>query len=344
MKKIYIYVLLITSLFFISCTAAFAADVYNEEELTILEAMGIGDESEVTGGYVMSLEKSKAMKLSQSQINQFVAVADTALVYRKINKHPFSGVCIVLETSSGEKPYFINSGVQVGKYGDSNYICYGTDEEIDVIGSIYSSFMSSENTYDHNVFTINESPDYLNFPAEQWAVEQVMYSAENSLLPFEINNCFGRAISRQEFCLLIGNLIAVSLNYSNLENYLRDTDVAYLTHYFNDTSDSYVNMLHALGVVGGVSETEFKPDDALTREQAAVILKNACQIIGISSYGKNNTAFGDMSQIESWALDSVSFIASNGIMSGTGGNFEPKGFITTEQAVTAVNNLFKISN
>ncbi len=313
-----------------------------ESSMTLLEAMGISGAAEVNSGYIMSLEREQAMRLSRSLIAEFCSEAKNVTVTREIIKNPFSGIAIVLETNDGEKTYFTGSGVQAGKYGEDNFLCYTTDEEITIVNKLYGKFMSSD-TYSHSNFTINEDTDYLVYPEMQWAVEDVLYAASNSLLPYEISNSYGKAISREEFCILIANLIAVCGNFDTLDDYFIQNDMAYLTSYFKDTAgrDNSINMLCALGIINGKSDTEFGPGDALTREESAVILKNAAVAAGIS-LPEGSVSFTDMSQVSSWANHAVRAVGANGIMSGIDSKFMPKDYLTTEQAIAGINRLYKI--
>ena len=324
-------------------SSAGAGYIKPESSMTLLDAMGIKNTSDVKSGYVMNIEKEKAMKLSRSQIKAFCQEANGVSVNRKIIKNPFCGFAVVLDTNDGEKTYFINSGVQVGKYGEDNYFCYTTDVQMNSVSELYGSFKAG-NTYSHSNFTINTETDYLVYPQMQWAVEDVLYAASNSLLPYEISESYGKAISREEFCILIANFIAVCGNFKSLDDYFLQNDMAYLTSYFKDTEgrDNSINMLCALGIINGKSDTQFAPGDALTREESAVILKNAAVAAGIN-LSEGYVSFSDMSLVSGWAEHAVRAVGSKGIMSGTDGKFMPKDFLTTEQAIAGINRLYKLN-
>ena len=335
---------LIFALVFIIAMSSTVSATYIQpsDSMTLLEAMGIEDTSEVLNGYVMNVETEQAVNLSRSQIASFCKEAKGVVAMRKIVKNPFCGLAIVLVTKDGEKTYFVNSGVQVGKYGEDNYLCYVTDEDMSAVREIYGVFRSGSK-YTHSYFTINTETDYLVYPQMQWAVEDVLYAASNSLLPYEISESYGKAISREEFCILIANFISVCGNFRTLDDYFIQNDLAYLTSYFKDTAgrDNSINMLCALGIINGKSDTEFGPGDALTREQSAVILKNAAVAAGIS-LPEGYVGFSDMSGVSNWAVHAVRAVGSNGIMSGMDGKFMPKDFLTCEQAIAGINRLHKL--
>ncbi len=318
------------------------ADFVPESAMSAADAMEIYDRGEITGGYMMNVEKHTAMNLTDEQIDLFYGAAVNTELTRRVTKNPFGGVCIVLQTAGGERAYFLQSGVQVGKYGSDAYLCYEAKENNEAFDTLYLNFMSSENKYAKDDFFVNTSADYLNYPTEQWAVDDALFAASNCLLPYETGECFGLSLSRENFCTLVGNFIAVSGNYASLEDYLREKNIAYLTNYFSDTDSGTINMLHALGIVGGVSNDAFAPGDPLTREQAAVILKKTADMLGIN--GKTDQPnFRDKKRISAWATDAVKFVSANGIMTGTDGYFNPDAYINTEQAVAGINRLYRLA-
>lgn len=331
----------IICVFILSCGSVYAEYIEPVKERTLLSAMGIENVGQVHGGYVMNIDKRIAMELTKSQISSFVSEANKTQTYRRICKNPFGGLAIVLRTNKGDKCYFVGSGVQVGKYGDDNFFCYSPEDDMYCVGEIYADFMSSKSRYAHSVFNINQEYDYLIYPEEEWAVEDVLFAAKNSLLPYEICDSYGKAISREEFCILIANYLKVIMNFYNLEDYFSQNKTTYSENYFVDTNgrDKSINMLHAMGIISGKSKTEFHPSDALTREEAAVILKNTAYAAKVK-LPVVNTYFYDKSSVSSWAIEAVNAVGYSKIMNGIDGSFKPKSFLTVEQAIAAVNRLY----
>jgi hypothetical protein len=98
---------------------------------------------------------------------------------------------------------------------------------------------------------------------------------------------------------------------------------------FSDTkSDAWYSMYIDIAVkneiIKGISETEFGIGKSITREDVAVII---CRIIGIDDTpGKD---FADNESISDYAKESVSYLASKGVINGyENGDFEPKTFAT----------------
>ena len=80
------------------------------------------------------------------------------------------------------------------------------------------------------------------------------------------------------------------------------------------------------GVVHGYGDGTFKPDDAVTREQVAVMLANYAQYKGVYVPGtKKINTYPDGSQVSTWAQAGVKWAITNGIISGNGeGYLRPK--------------------
>ena len=107
---------------------------------------------------------------------------------------------------------------------------------------------------------------------------------------------------------------------------------------FSDVNENidlgFIERAYHLGIVNGISETEFKPDGEITRQEAAAMLmrvyKNYTQMEKIS--GEFN--FSDDKDIAEWAQEDVYSINSLGIMQGVGENiFDPLNGYTVEQAI-----------
>ena len=75
------------------------------------------------------------------------------------------------------------------------------------------------------------------------------------------------------------------------------------------------------GIVSGTGETAFSPDDNITREQLAVMLKNYGEKFGIGLSGIDFTdIFDDFDTVSHWAEDGINWAVENKIISGKGEN------------------------
>ena len=89
-----------------------------------------------------------------------------------------------------------------------------------------------------------------------------------------------------------------------------------------------------------MSSTEFKPNDPITREQAAVMIANYLNIKD-TNYDKMSK-FKDKNQVSSWAKSSVESLLEKGYLTGTSSTtIGPKDNTTRAQSVTLLSRLNK---
>ena len=92
------------------------------------------------------------------------------------------------------------------------------------------------------------------------------------------------------------------------------------------------------GIVSGYGDGQFGPNDAITREQLALMLYRYAQNLKLTtSTGASLTAFGDEEQVSSWARQAMSWAVGAGIMGGTPENtLNPGGTATRAEAAVMV--------
>jgi len=161
-----------------------------------------------------------------------------------------------------------------------------------------------------------------------WAVEQVNNAISKNLVPPNLQSNFTRAITRAEFSAL-----AVTL-YEAVRSEITGRTT------FTDTSDVNVEKAAFIRIVYGVGDNRFDPNGTLTREQAAVMLSRLAHAIG-NPLPRERLTFADMSDVSSWAVESIEGIVAAGIMSGVGDNrFAPQQPYTIEQSIVTIMRLF----
>ena len=83
------------------------------------------------------------------------------------------------------------------------------------------------------------------------------------------------------------------------------------------------------GVVTGYSDKAYGPDDAITREQLAVMLY---RYAGEPDADRSVLAhFGDSTEVSGWATDAMAWAVENGIVEGDGSNLDPQSNATRAQ-------------
>ena len=106
-----------------------------------------------------------------------------------------------------------------------------------------------------------------------------------------------------------------------------------------DWSYNYVNWAYQEGIVNGMGEEMFKPDNSITREQMAVMLCNYAVYQGFALPQKEGVtvSFTDRSKISPWAMDYVYTVVGAQMMTGMGDNrFSPQGIATRGQAAKII--------
>lgn len=110
-------------------------------------------------------------------------------------------------------------------------------------------------------------------------------------------------------------------------------------HPFSDVDEGAwyadgVGKANAAGVLAG-SGGRARPNDPITRQEAAVMLDRALKVSGRGG----EAAFGDQEQISAWAADAVNGMAAMGFLAGAeDGNFYPDRDITRAEIAAILNS------
>lgn len=328
---------------------SFTAHAYNvvdlPEEMTLSDAMGVFGTDEIARITVSDTADEKSIELTSSEISSFYETAQNLTVHRMVNPTPFRGISINVYTESDVKCYYLNSGIQIGMYGSSNYICYKlSDADTEKLLYLDSTYKDAEEKSNDYTLYRNTANDFLKLPSAPWAQSFAREAAANSLLPYEFTGKYSESITREDFCKLLGNFIAVKGNYASLDLYMEDRGEPYLKNYFADCDgvDDSVNILYALGIVNGKDGVNFDPYGKITREEAATLLCKVSELYRPMG-NVSELSYTDRNSVSQWALPYVKWADTNGVMSGvTDTEFSPQGAYTVEQAVATMvrlNNL-----
>ena len=94
------------------------------------------------------------------------------------------------------------------------------------------------------------------------------------------------------------------------------------------------------GYVSGDKNGTFRPDDFITRQEAAVIIN---KLLDNTEITENKPNFKDAYDIDEWAKNSVDIVYEHGILSGfPNGTYRPKKYMTRAEAVSALRNLTEL--
>ena len=179
-----------------------------------------------------------------------------------------------------------------------------------------------------------------------WAQNEVARAGELGLLPSTgLPEDYSAPMTRREFRLLMMQFIARQ-NCSDLDSFQKliafylAEQVENGTSAFSDGSleDAYA---YAIGLVQGDGTGAFRPEDTVTRQEAAVMLVRVYAICGGSFPAAEALNFQDAGEIPEWAVSSVAALAEWGIVKGNDeGCFAPEGLCTVEQGIALLLRLY----
>lgn len=173
---------------------------------------------------------------------------------------------------------------------------------------------------------------FADVPASAWYYNAVEYVYENGLMSgvsggrFAPDDTLTRAMLVQTLYAMEGRPAAASAGFADVAS--------------GDWYASAVSWAAANGVVSGVSETGFGPNNALTREQLALILYRFAQYKGYDVTGTSDlAAYADGSSVSGWAAEAMGWAVDAGLISGVGGNqIAPTGTASRAQVAQILMN------
>ena len=329
------------------CAAsAYAYNVVDlPETMTLSDALEIYDVNDITSAEVANLNDNMHISLSRDEIKDFYYSASNITLYRRINPTPFRGTFINFMTADGVRSFNFTSGVQIGMYGSSNYVCYTMEDyDLSKFMYLYSKYEESDDKQYGADFYRNTDKDFLSLPQDLWAQSPVQEAASRSLVPYQLTKKYSSNISREEFCMLIGNFIAVVGNYASIDEYMAEKVPNYSRDNFVDCvgRDKSIDMLFALEAVNGKGGEYFDPDGSITREEAAKMLTSAANLFKYINTGYKLT-YKDSSSVSPWATFYVKWVTEQGIMNGIDSdNFAPGENYSVQQAIATVSRLYNV--
>ena len=255
---------------------------------------------------------------------------------------------IVFPNNSVEKAKVLESAGQIAIYNLVNdaLITLIEDKTVEKLGEKYNLNKAADTDdfdYEYTVVSVptdlpndkNDTSDGTAMsdgtplaPPSDWAVSDVKKAEALNITEKGKLYRYRMSITREEFCELI---------YNYCYNVIKEVDTVTVENKFTDTTNSKIIRLNAMGIINGKSETEFAPNDLLTREEAAVILNrmvNKTIPVPVTEMYFN---FDDEASISDWASNSIQVMCNMGVMNGVGSNnFNPKGSYTPEQAIATI--------
>lgn len=334
---------------FIAMTATVNAyDVVNlPHSMSFSDALGAFTSDDISSATVSDIDRNIYRNLSDSEIDTFYDTACDMTVWRKINPTPFRGPAINLTMKNGDTiSYYYNAGLQIGLYGEGNYICYipAAENQQELLYLLEELYNGGGDVYGGAPWNVVTNKDFLKLPKAEWSKVTVTEAAKKSLVPYDFTDKYEKNITREEMAILICNFITVAGNYANMDEYMNATGTVYLYGSFKDcvNRDEGIDCLYALGIINGVDGVNFNPDGLVTRQEAAAFISRAAKLfmyVGTNSDVKT----ADWSQVGSWAVPNIRWCIDKGLLLlDDYNNIYPTNNMTVEQAITVLSRLYDI--
>jgi len=181
-----------------------------------------------------------------------------------------------------------------------------------------------------------------NYDGSDWAKKEISQAVEKGLVPDELQYNYKNNITRAEFCkLCVSVMKAWNSDINPTSNKIS----------FSDTNDEDVLICADMGIVNGVGNNNFAPNNPIKRQEAARMLYNTL-FVGTSVIQERHIpdklaecciphSFDDGALIQSWARDEISHMYRFGVMLGVdNNNYNPDGYYSREQAICTFLRLY----
>lgn len=210
-----------------------------------------------------------------------------------------------------------------------NYQIYGR-----VQGLMEKPSLTIEVKEETSINRVTNARVYLRDIYGHWAEPAIKWTVENNLFygndrqEFEPN----KKITRGEFISVLFRLTG-----QKAENYLNTYfDDVHQGEYFQGA----IEWGRRNNVVAGYGDGKFHPDDTLTREQEAAILRRFNNTMNFKFEGVGRKTFADEGRISDWAKEDVRTLQVQGLMTGNQYNqFMPKKQITRAEIAQILYNM-----
>ena len=179
--------------------------------------------------------------------------------------------------------------------------------------------------------TIPASERFWDVPDSHWAAQYIWKLAEQGVVNGVETHLFapGDTVTRGAFVTILGRLSGADPESWSAEPF---PDVA-----AGDWYGPYVAWAADRQIVNGFEDGSFRPKDAISREQMAVMMLRYIRSRGVALSLTAQDPFADEADVSAWALEAVNTLRDAGLMNGRGeGRFEPSGTATRAEICAVV--------
>lgn len=170
----------------------------------------------------------------------------------------------------------------------------------------------------------------------EWAKDAIVYLAERKIVngvgagKFAPND----TVTRAEMAKMISGVFLTEEQSG--ENPFGDVSDA-------DWSFEFIKKAYASGIITGYDDGTFRPDDEITRQDAAVMLYRAAKKFNIEFYAEITKSFVDENEFADYAKEAISNMYNMGFINGVGDNrFAPNEKTTRAQTAKIIYTMIQM--
>lgn len=172
-----------------------------------------------------------------------------------------------------------------------------------------------------------------------WAKPSINFVTERELFIGTSQHAFSpnESMTRAMFVTVIGRLYERSYGRIVKEGDNPFVDVDPMAYYAR-----YVEWANEKGIIKGLGNSMFAPEDQITREQMAVIIENLATVLNKAEQRGGKLSYGDSSSISSWAISGALYCQETNVMTGKkDGNFAPLESATRAEAAAVIERFIR---
>lgn len=144
----------------------------------------------------------------------------------------------------------------------------------------------------------------------------------------------GANITRADFTVLL--VRALNITSESSENF---TDVSQNAYYADALAAA-----KGSGIIVGVGDNKYNPTAQISRQDIMVIINRALEKTGYKLVAADASAlsgYNDVADISDYAKNAVAILVKNGIITGTDGSINPKGFANRAEVAVMLNRILE---
>ncbi|GEM_PF-1383262 len=314
----------------LSITSPFISIVFDEKALKAISSAESGGRVVISAGIIDNdslTEADKAKTKGRPVYDLSVMNGDTQ-VSRFNGGH--ATVTIPYELQAGENP---NAVVIYYLSDDGKLIAVRGHYDADLKAVVFKTTHFSNFIIGYNLVSFND------VAADAWYKNAIDFIAAREITSGTSNDMFSpeAKLTRAQFVVLLMNAYQINTQNQSTANQIQNFSDAGNTYY-----TEYLFTAKTLGIVNGVGNNMFAPEQAITRQEMFVMLYNALDVIEElpqASSDKQLSDFGDENQVASWAQDAMSALIEGGVISGSNGMLNPTASTTRAEMAQMLYNL-----